>query len=215
MSAGLLLSSSMLRLSRVNWPLRLLRTSRQFHHELISSRAMPKVRTRIAASADPHSARAEHRRRAEPVDDDEEHGREEDAEEGHAQHAAEHGGAQRAAHLGPRPAADQQREDAQDEGEGGHHDGPQAELAGVQGRLAPRLAALAAVLGELHDQDRVLAGQPHQDHEADLREDVDVHLGVGGADAVGIRCPARRRPGRAGRRSSGGPPARRSRPRPR
>ena len=39
-----------------------------------------------------------------------------------------------------------------------------------------RRAALALRLGELDDQDRVLAGQAHQHDEADLGEDVDVHL---------------------------------------
>ena len=76
---------------------------------------------------------------------------------------------------------DQQRHDAQDEGERSHHDRPQAELAGVQGRLAAARPRLAAVLGELHDQNRVLAGQSDQHHEADLGEDVDVGRSVDAA----------------------------------
>ena len=42
--------------------------------------------------------------------------------------------------------------------------------------------ACADVLGELDDQDRVLAGQADQHHEADLGEDVDVGLGAGPGD---------------------------------
>ena len=38
-------------------------------------------------------------------------------------------------------------------------------------RVSP---SLAAVLGELDDQDRVLARQADQHHEADLSEDIDV-----------------------------------------
>jgi len=75
---------------------------------------------------------------------------------------------QGAAHLGPGAVRDQQGNHAQDEGEGGHHDRPQAELASVQGGFAARSSALAAVLGELHDEDGVFAGQPDQHHEPDL-----------------------------------------------
>ena len=39
------------------------------------------------------------------------------------------------------------------------------------------LPAVALLLGELDDQDGVLARQADQHHEADLREDVDVHAG--------------------------------------
>ena len=38
--------------------------------------------------------------------------------------------------------------------------------------------SLVQLLGELDDQDRVLAGQPDQHHQADLHEDVDVALCV-------------------------------------
>ena len=123
--------------------------------------------------------RTEYPRAAEPVDDVEEHGREEDAENRHAQHAAEDGRAERAAHFRAGAAADQQREDAQDEGEGGHYDRPQPQLAGGQRRLAAGKAFFSLPLGELHDQDRILARQAQQDHEADLREDVDVDLRIG------------------------------------
>ena len=59
-------------------------------------------------------------------------------------------------------------------------------------------ALLALGLGELDDQDRVLARQADQHDEADLREDVDVHLAPS----------ARRRPSRAGTSARpGSPPA--------
>ena len=74
----------------------------------------------------------------------------------------------------PAPRAINSGSDAEDERRRGHDDRPQAELAGRQGGLASRRAFLALVLGELHDEDGILAGQPHQHHEADLREDVDV-----------------------------------------
>ena len=51
-----------------------------------------------------------------------------------------------------------------------------------------RHARFLLLLGELDDEDRILAGQAHQDHEADLREDVHFHAGQ----------PASRRPSRTG-----------------
>ena len=127
-------------------------------------------------------------RSAEPLDDVVEHRREEDAEERHAEHAAEDRRAQRPAHLGAGPLGEHQRHDAEDEGERGHQDRPQPQPARLQRRFAPRHARLLALLGELDDQDGVLARQADQHHEADLREDVHVHAGQ----------VARRRASRAG-----------------
>ena len=50
------------------------------------------------------------------------------------------------------------------------------EASRVAWRAVPGLLPL---LGELNDQDRVLARQTHQDHEADLGEDVHVHARPG------------------------------------
>ena len=131
---------------------------------------------------------------AQPVDRAEEDRREEDAEDGHSQHAAEDGDAQGAAHLGPGAPPDQERNHAENEGEGGHDDRPQAEVAGLHGGLAPRCARLALPLGELDDQDCILAGQADQHDEADLREDVDVGLGGAGNRIVQMAADANRMP---------------------
>ena len=74
----------------------------------------------------------------------------------------------------PAPGGQDQRDDAEDEGQRRHHDRPEPQLAGVECRLMGGFALLALDLGELDDQDRVLARQTHQHHEADLREDIDV-----------------------------------------
>ena len=55
-------------------------------------------------------------------------------------------------------------------------------LHAAKRRIAPRQAVMALHLGELDDEDRILAGQADQHHEADLREDVDVHPGNVDAD---------------------------------
>ena len=62
----------------------------------------------------------------------------------------------------PAPVATHQRHHAQDEGEGGHEDGPQADLGRLDRGLHDGLAPLAQLLGELDDEDRVLARQAHQ-----------------------------------------------------
>ncbi len=77
----------------------------------------------------------------------------------------------------PAPVVTKQRHHAEDEGERRHQDRPQTQLARRQRRVAARQAAfLVLVLGELDDQDGVLARQADQHHEADLREDVDVAM---------------------------------------
>ena len=134
------------------------------------------ARSQVSIAEQRIDARGEQTRLAQPVDDEEEHRRQEDAEQRHAEHAAEDGRAQRPPHLGAGPVRDHQRHHAEDEGERGHHDRPQPQPARLQRRLAARHAGLALLLGELDDQDGVLAGQADQHHEADLREDVDVHV---------------------------------------
>ena len=58
-----------------------------------------------------------------------EHRRQQQAEERHAEHTAEHGCAEQSAVISaPAPVSDYQRKHAQDEGERGHQNGPQADL---------------------------------------------------------------------------------------
>ena len=105
----------------------------------------------------------------------EEHRRQEDAEERHAEHAAEHRRAQRLPHLRPGaawrpPAARTPRMNANDVIRIGRSRSWHASSVASR-RSTP---AVALELGELDDQDRVLARQADQHDEADLREDVDV-----------------------------------------
>src|SRR5437879_5110767 len=81
--------------------------------------------------------------------------------------AAEDGRAQRAAHLEAGPVRNHQGQNAEDEGQRGHDDWPQTQLARLQGCLAARHAGGPLDLGELDDEDGVLAGQADQHHEAD------------------------------------------------
>ena len=72
----------------------------------------------------------------------------------------------------PAPDRQDQRHDAEDERERRHQDGPQPELRGMRHGVVPVLARVFPLLRELHDQDRVLAREPDQHDEADLRQDV-------------------------------------------
>ena len=125
--------------------------------------------------------RRDRKRRApavlDPLDDVIKNRRQENAEQRDAEHAGEHGGAQSAAHLGARADRNHERDYAEDEGETGHDDGPEPQLASRQRRLEARFARFALRLSEFHDQNRILAGQTHQHQETDLRKDVNVHPG--------------------------------------
>ena len=120
------------------------------------------------------AAAANSRRFTEPQNDGEEDRRQEDAEQRHAHHAAEHGDPQRPAHLRPGPRGHDQRDHSDDERERGHQDRPQPQPARLPRRLVARPALQVLLLGVLDDQDGVLARQPHQHHQADLHEDVDI-----------------------------------------
>ncbi len=99
------------------------------------------------------------------------------AEESDAQHAAKDGLAQRMAHLGTGSKGEDQRQHAENECKRRHENGPQPELTRLQGCIADVHAFFLALLGKLHDQDRVLAGQADQHDEPDLGEDIHLHPG--------------------------------------
>ena len=63
---------------------------------------------------------------------------------------------------------DHQRKQPEDEGKRRHHHRAEAQSRALGRRLEQRNALLALLLGELHDQDAVLRGQPDQHHHADL-----------------------------------------------
>ena len=104
-----------------------------------------------------------------------ERGREQKAEAGHAEHAGEYRGAQRLPHLGARAGRDDQRSDAEDEGQRCHQNRPQPRARGADGGLRRGSAVVLGLPGELHDQNRVLGRQSDQNHETDLRQHVDRH----------------------------------------
>jgi len=68
---------------------------------------------------------------------------------------------------GAGPGRDDQRHQAEDEGETGHHDRPEAQARARRRGLGDRLAAAPLPLpgGKLDDQDAVLGRQGDQHHE--------------------------------------------------
>ena len=88
------------------------------------------------------------------------------------EHAGEHRHAQRPPHLRPGPLGDHQRHHAEDEREA-----DVIRIGRSRSRHASSVACAGAspglvpLLGELDDQDGVLARQADQHDEADLRED--------------------------------------------
>ena len=80
-------------------------------------------------------------------------------------------------HFGAFAARQHQRHHAHDECDRGHQDRTQAQPAGFDRRLQRRAAFEFQFPGKFDDQDGVLAGQPDQHHQADLREDIVVAAG--------------------------------------
>ena len=88
--------------------------------------------------ADPaRGGRHEQPRLAQPLDDGEEHRRQEDAEQRHADHATEHGDPQRPPHLRPGARGHGQRDHADDERQRGHQDRPQPQPARLHASPRP------------------------------------------------------------------------------
>src|SRR6266568_4329451 len=65
---------------------------------------------------------------------------------------------------------------AEDEGEARHQNGPQAKAGGFNRSLSDAFAGIFKLFGELDDENRVLAGETDQHDEADLGEDVVIHV---------------------------------------
>ena len=105
----------------------------------------------------------------------EEHGNEDGGDEGGGQHAPEHARAHGFARRGAGPAGLDQGEDAEDEGQGGHDDGAEAQAGAFQGGFQHVEAFRPLLGGELDDQDGVLRRQADQHHQADLEVDVVGH----------------------------------------
>lgn len=101
---------------------------------------------------------------------------EQKAEAGDAQHAPEDGRPQSTAHFETGAGRYDQREYAQNESERGHQDRPKTQSAGFHGGVSCRKALfLLYFLGELYNENGILAGQGDQHHKADLRENVVFH----------------------------------------
>ena len=90
--------------------------------------------------------------------------------------AADDGDAERLAQFRARAGAEGERQAAEQRGHGGHHDGAEAQQAGLVDGLARRLACLA--LGfqrEVDHHDGVLLHDADQQDDADERDDVELH----------------------------------------
>eukprot|EP01022_Parablepharisma_sp_SALTPOND_P004192 TRINITY_DN118_c0_g1_i1.p1 TRINITY_DN118_c0_g1~~TRINITY_DN118_c0_g1_i1.p1 ORF type:complete len:1977 (+),score=693.89 TRINITY_DN118_c0_g1_i1:34526-40456(+) len=89
--------------------------------------------------------------------------------------SADDGNAQRLAQLGAVAMADGQRDRAQQRRHGGHHDGTEAQLAGLEDGIARRQAVVAlGIDGEVHHHDGVLLDDADQQDDADDADDAQV-----------------------------------------
>src|ERR1700758_3371570 len=114
--------------------------------------------------------------RAEPADEGVEGWREQQTEGGDAEHPEEYGGSEGLPHLRACPGRHNQREDAEDESEGGHQDGAEpGPGSGCRSLLAFITILVLPLPCELHDENGVLRRQADQNHKADLGQDVDRH----------------------------------------
>ena len=91
---------------------------------------------------------------------------------GRGQHAADHGGADRHPAVGAGAGCERKRQHAENEGEAGHQDRPQADSGGLDCRVDDARAFTLGALGKLDHQDRVLGRQSHGRDQPDLQVNV-------------------------------------------
>ena len=72
---------------------------------------------------------------------------------------------------------DHQRQQAEDEGDRGHHHRAEPHLRPQRGGFHDRMPGFALLLGEFDDQNAVLGGQRDQHHEADLAVKIEIEPG--------------------------------------
>ena len=111
------------------------------------------------------------------VDDIKEDRGQQDAKKGDSQHATEDSNSQSLPHFRSRTSGEDKRNNTENKGQRGHQDRPQTQVAGIECGLDSIDSLITPVLGELHDQDGVLAGQTHQHHKTDLRKNIDLTSG--------------------------------------
>src|SRR6202050_5260675 len=91
----------------------------------------------------------------EGFDEDVEDGDEDEVEGGGGDHAAENGGADGLASDATGAASENERENAEDEGEGSHQDGAETDARGFDGGFHDGPAAAAELFGKFDDEDGV------------------------------------------------------------
>src|SRR5271170_6280121 len=97
---------------------------------------------------------------------------EEEIENGGKHHAADDGCTDRVAAVGSGACGEIKWAHAEDEGDGGHQDGPQAKLGSFDGGFDDGSSLCEELLGELDDENRVFGGKTDEHDETDLHVDV-------------------------------------------
>ena len=100
--------------------------------------------------------------------------------------------------MGADPRGEHQREQPDDHRQRGHEDGAKTRYSTLDGSLVDAEATLAALDGELYDEDSVLRQQTDEHDQSDLRIDIigvaeELHEEVGAEEAEGDRQDDRQR----------------------
>src|SRR5215813_1612056 len=104
--------------------------------------------------------------------DDIKHRSQKQSKQSDAEHSRKHRDASGLSHLASGPVPKKQRNRASDEGDRGHDDGTETEMAGFEGGFYRAHAMDFKFAGKLDDENCILAGKSHQHHQTDLNEDV-------------------------------------------
>ena len=88
------------------------------------------------------------------------------------EHPAENPGAHGVTRRGARTRREDERDDAEHEGKRGHQNRTEAKARRFDGGRKGTFAFFELLRGDFHDQNRVLRGETHEHHEADLEVNV-------------------------------------------
>jgi hypothetical protein len=104
-------------------------------------------------------------------------GHDEQGKQDGGKHAGKDDGTNDDAGLGTRPGGEQQRDRARRGSNTSHDDRAQADVSGLQQRLAESASLIPKLIGELDDENPVLRRQPNQHDQPDFA--VDIHTLAG------------------------------------